>query len=273
MNKADAVYVAQALVDSRLRAKTCEFTEGFRGRPRTEAEGYEIEREHLTLLQQRFGGGISGYKAGFITPETRRQFGGMERLGIDWPTYGGILSKFTFIETASVPFRDFIRPSVECELAVRIGEDIPVRAKGYDRRTIAPYIEAFMPAMELVDFHIPFNSFSPPLAPLMLADNACNWGVVVGAPFTGWRELDLESLKGDLLQDGRLIESGRGAALAGHPLEVVVEAQSKLSSMGKGLRGGEILMLGSVVLNFQVTSPCEIIARWEALGDARFVVT
>lgn len=263
--------VAQALLNSRLTSQMCEFPDRFPGRPMTEAEGYEIQDAHLSLLQSHFGGGLSGYKAGFITQETRIQFGGVERLGIDSPTYGGLLERFTFREFARVPFRELMRPSVESEMAMQIGRDMPRIEGGYDRESIAPFVDACMAGIELVDFHIPFSSFSPPLAPLMLADNACNWGVVIGPPVTYWRELDLPNLRGELRCNGELIEAGLGSALAGHPLNVLVSLENRLLKMGKTLRAGEIVMLGSVVLNFPIKGPCEISATWEALGTAKAI--
>jgi len=260
--------IAQAFLNSRLTSRMCDFPDQFPGRPMTETKGYEIQAAHLSLLQSHFGGGLSGYKAGFITRETRIQFGGIERLGIDTPTYGGILERFTFRELGRVPFRELLHPSVESEMVMRIGRDIPMSADGYDRESIAPYVDACMAGIELVDFHLPFSSFSAPLAPLMLADNACNWGVVIGPPVTSWRELDLANLRGELWHNGELIECGLGSALAGHPLNVLVGLESRLLKLGKTLRAGEIVMLGSVVRNFSINGPCEIRATWDALGTA-----
>jgi len=271
MRSPDIDEVAKALVASRLTSRMCEFPDQFRGRPQTEAEGYAIQDAHLSLLYARFGGGFSGYKAGFITKETRLQFGGVERLGMDSPTYGSILSKFTFQKRAIVPFHALLQPSVECELAVRIGQDIPPNPLGYDRGRIAPYVQHIMAGIELVDFHIPFSAFTPPLGPLMLADNSCNWGVVIGDPIANWRELDLPNLRGVLRQDGRLIEAGKGESLAGHPLEVVVGLENHLLDIGKTLRAGQIVMLGSVVLNYAITQPCEITVDWDVLGRATAV--
>jgi 2-keto-4-pentenoate hydratase len=271
MLAADVNTVAQALLDARVRSRMCEFPDQFRGRPKTEAEGYILQEAHVSLLTGHYGGGLIGYKAGFITKGTRDQFGGIARLGMDSPTYGSILAKFVFESRAVVPFRDLLRPSVECELAVRIGRDIPPTENGYTRDTIAPYVEHFMAGIELVDFHIPFMSFSPPLGPLMLADNCCNWGNVIGAPIARWRDLDLPKLRGELRQDGRLIEGGIGAALAGHPLEVVVGLENHLLESGSTLRAGQILMLGSVILNYPVTKPCEITVDWDVFGRATVI--
>lgn len=260
--------MAQALLDARLRSQMCSLPDDFEGRPRTEAEGYAVQDVHVELLQRHFGGGISGYKAGFITRDMREQFGGIKTLGMDSPTYGRLLERFTFRKRATVPFNKLLRPSVECELAVQMAEDVPRIKSPYTRSSIAPYVESFMAGIELVDFHIPFLSHTPPLGPLMLADNCCNWGVVVGAPMREWPQLNLETLRGELRQDGRLIEAGTGAALAGHPLEVLVALQNHLLDIGQTLRAGEIVMLGSVVRNYVVPAPCEISVQWDVLGEA-----
>jgi len=52
---------------------------------------------------------------------------------------------------------------------------------------------------------------------------------------------------------------------------VLVGLENRLLKMGKTLRAGEIVMLGSVVLNFPIKEPCEICATWEALGTAKAI--
>lgn len=259
--------VAKAFVDARLNSQMCELPDQFRGRPQTESEGYAIQEAHISRLCAHFGSGLSGYKVGFTRKESRPRW----RLGMDSATYGGILSKFTFEKRTVVPFHTLIRPSVECELAARIGRDVPPSPRGYDRAQIAEYIEHIMAGIELVDFHIPFFEYTTPLGPLVLAANCCNWGAVIGDPITNWRDLDLPNLRAELRQDGKLIGTGKGEALAGDPIEVVVGLENHLLSVGKTLKAGEIIMLGSVIPNYSITAPCEITVDWDVLGRATAV--
>jgi 2-keto-4-pentenoate hydratase len=266
---ASAKKVAATLVEARLRAQMCELPDQFDGRPKTEAEGYRIQEALQTLLCERKGCGFAGYKVGLVTKEMRLQCGGKERLGIDWPVYGGVLSEYAFHETVNVRLNQFARPSVECELAVRMKSDVPYRRDApHDRASIASYVGACMAGIELVDFHMAFFDYSSPLAPLFIADNGSNWGCVVGKPIDDWRDLDLAELQGRMFQDGRLVASGKGETLQGHPFNVLAWLQNHLAGNGKTLRAGEIVMLGSVVPNYPVTSPCRIEVDWDVLGKA-----
>jgi 2-oxo-3-hexenedioate decarboxylase/2-keto-4-pentenoate hydratase len=188
------------------------------------------------------------------------------------PTYGGILSKFTFEKRGNVPFHALIRPAVECEMAVRIGQDLPPSPHGYDRDHVMPYIGHIMAGIELVDVgHISFFDFTTPLGPLVLADNCCNWGVVIGEPVAEWRDLDLPNLRAELWQDGKLLGTGKGGNLGGDPIQVVVGLENHLLSIGKTLRAGEIIMLGSVIPHHPIAAPCEITVDWDVLGRATAV--
>jgi 2-keto-4-pentenoate hydratase len=260
--------LAEKLVQARLQAQMCCFEDQFEGRPRTEAEAYSIQDALGVLLCEKVGGDFAGYKVGLVTKEMRQQCGGEERLGIDWPVYGGVLSRYTFQDAASVALSLFVRPSVECELVVRINRDVPRISHVYDAETIASYVGACMAGIELVDFHLPFFDYSSPLAPLFIADNGSNWGCVVGSAVEDWRDLDLAELKGSMFQDGKLVASGRGKALQGHPLSVLAWLQNHLLQNGKALRAGEIVMLGSVTPNHPITSPCKIEVEWDVLGKA-----
>lgn len=260
--------VAATLVAARLRAEMCDLPDQFEGRPRTEEEGYLIQETLQSLLRTQVGGSFAGYKVGLVTKEMRLQCGGRERLGIDWPVYGGVLSKYTFPGAVKLPLSQFARPSVECELAVRIGSDVPRLNKEYDRRSIAPYVVACMAGIELVDFHMPFFNYSSPLAPLFIADNGSNWGCVLGTPVENWRDLDLAELSGAMFQDGQLVGSGKGKALDGHPFNVLAWLQNHLSQNSKTLRAGEIVMLGSVTPNHPIGAPCKIEIEWDVLGKA-----
>ncbi len=268
MLEGNATLIAARLIEARLRAQMCTFADQFEGRPRTEEEAYAIQDELQAMFRARVGGEVSGYKVGLVTSAIRDQCGGRDRLGIDWPVYGRLFSNYTFLNTAALSLSQFVRPSVECELAIRIGSDVPRRDREYDEKSIASHVSACMAGIELVDFHIPFFEYSSPLAPLFIADNGSNWGCVLGSPIENWQSLNLAELQGSLFKNGNLLDSGKGEVLNGHPLKVLAWLQNHLSKMGKTLRAEEIIMLGSVTPNFPISSSCTIEVDWGVLGKA-----
>jgi 2-keto-4-pentenoate hydratase len=260
--------LAEELAQARLTASMLELPDDFLGRPRTEIDGYDVQNRTVQTLCRKLNADFAGYKVGLVSKEIREQCGGAERLGVDWPVFGSLLSTHCFSGTAKVRLIDLVQPSVECEIAVQIGEDVPAGSLAYDRESIAPFVSHCMAAIELVDFHLPFFDYSSPLAPLFIADNGSNWGCVVGTPVSATDLGDITELRGTLLKNGKPVASGQGRDLLGHPYEVLAWLQNHLFDQSRSLRKGEIVMLGSVTPNFRIQTPCEIRVDWEKLGSA-----
>jgi 2-keto-4-pentenoate hydratase len=55
-------------------------------------------------------------------------------------------------------------------------------------------------------------------AAAMVAGNVWNAGVVLGAPVSDWKRLDLAQVRATLSINGREIGSGTGGDVMGHPL-------------------------------------------------------
>jgi 2-keto-4-pentenoate hydratase len=225
-------------------------------------EAYAIRAVFEEIEVARGRGAVAGYKIGLTTPI-------MQKLcGVDEPCYGAIFSSEVHHGEARLATADYCRLGIETEIAVRLGEDLP-RGGGRDR--IAGAVESCMAAIELLeDLRHDYKRLS---AAAMVAGNVWNAGVVLGAPVTDWRRLDLAALTARLTINGREIGSGKGGDVMGNPLNALAWLADKLAAAGTPLRRGMIVMTGSMVpIQFPAAGDRAIV-EVEGLGTAELVAT
>jgi 2-oxo-3-hexenedioate decarboxylase/2-keto-4-pentenoate hydratase len=206
-------------------------------------------------LSARLGPRI-GWKIGCTTAVMQRF------LGIPEPCEGGIFQANVQDSPGRFPAAAHHRIGVECEIAVRIGRDLPPGAHGGD--VLAAAVEAVLPAIEVVDDR--YADFAALGAPTLLADDFFQAGCVLGAPVADWRDLDLAALSGRMLTDGVEVGSGHGRDVLGHPLNALAWLAGTLARRGRGLMAGEIVLLGSLVQTQWIKPGARIAIEIEALG-------
>lgn len=206
-------------------------------------------------LSARLGPRI-GWKIGCTTPVMQRF------LGIPEPCEGGIFQASVQTSPGRFPAAAHHRIGVECEIAVRIGRDLPPGAHGRDALEAA--VEAVLPAIEVVDDR--YADFAALGAPTLLADDFFQAGCVLGPPAADWRGLDLAALSGRMWVDGVEVGQGHGRDVLGHPLNALAWLAGTLARRGRGLQAGEIVLLGSLVQTQWLTPGARVAIEIEALG-------
>lgn len=204
----------------------------------------------------------TGWKIGCTTPVMQRF------LGIPEPCEGGIFQASTQASPGRFPAAAHHRIGVECEIAVRIGRDLPPGE--HDRDTLRGAVEAVLPAIEVVDDR--YTDFAALGAPTLLADDFFQAGCVLGAPVTGWLGLDLAALSGRMLVDGAEVGHGHGRDVLGHPLNALAWLAGTLARRGRGLKAGEIVLLGSLVQTQWLRPGAHAAIEIEALGRVEVAV-
>ena len=197
-----------------------------------------------------------GWKIGCTTAVMQRF------LGIPEPCEGGIFQATVQDGPGRFPAAAHHRIGVECEIAVRIGRDLPPGDHGRD--ALAASIEAVLPAIEVVDDR--YADFAALGAPTLLADDFFQAGCVLGAPVADWRGLDLAALSGRMLVGGAEVGRGHGRDVLGHPLNALAWLAGTLARRGRGLMAGEIVLLGSLVQTQWPAPGARIAIEIEALG-------
>jgi 2-keto-4-pentenoate hydratase len=129
-------------------------------------------------------GEIVGYKIAITTPVMQKL------MAIDQSIAGAIFARMVHRSPATLRHGDYGRIAVECEIAVRLGADLPARGKPYTRADVTAAVEACLPAIELIEDHA-CDSYTEVGARGLIANNAWNAGAVLGPAVTAWRDLDL----------------------------------------------------------------------------------
>ena len=233
--------------------------------PETEAEGYAIQDALHDILERAGHGQPIGHKIGCTTP-VMQAF-----LKIDHPCSGEVFDSTVFQESVELPLSEFHRIGVECEIAARLGTDLPGNLSSYTRDSVGDAVSALMGAIELVDDR--YEDYAVLSAPILIGDDFFNAGVVLGDEQTAWRELDLAAIRGTLMIDGVEHASGFGSDILGDPLEALAWLANHRVQMRKPLRAGTFVMLGSVVQTVFFDAPARVSVELTGLSQAevRFV--
>jgi 2-keto-4-pentenoate hydratase len=215
--------------------------------PRTEAEGAAVQY----ALAQRTG---AASPAGFKIGATARRM--QEYLGLSGPAAGFMAAGNLYRSGATVRFADYLRPGVECELAVRLVRDLP---PGPCRKEqAAEAVGDLIAGIEIVENR--YGELAVLGTPTLIADQVYHAAAVLGEPgLQDWRSLDVATLHGRLVVDGQLRDEGVGADLLGHPLNCLAWlAGSSVAAAFGGLKAGQVVMLGSVTPPVWLNGPASV---------------
>lgn len=229
--------------------------------PRDEAEGYAVQDRLRLHLAGRGLGAMAGCKIGCTTQVMQKY------LGIDHPCAGGMSSARIYEGDRGFATADFVRPGVECEIAVELGRDLRIEDAPFDRGSVAAAIGAVFAAVEIVDDR--YDDWRSMALPTLIADDFFHAALVIGPRIADWRGLDLARLRGITRVNGAVVGAGVGADVLGHPLDALVWLADHRAKRGLGLRGGDIVSLGSLTETRWLTPSDEAEIEIEALGVVR----
>jgi 2-keto-4-pentenoate hydratase len=220
---------------------------------------YRIQDEVHRLFEAGGHGPLGGHKIALTSRAVQ------ELCGVDRPAYGAIFASVIQRSPAVLEAADFMHLGLEFELAVLIGSDVPASGAPYDQATIAPFVEACMPAFELIeDRHADYGDLD---AESILTDRCWCAGVVLGAPVTGWRELDLAATPVELVWNGQVVDHGVAGDSLGHPLEGLAWIANHLATRGRAMRKGETVITGSALKTRFPEPGDEVTYRITGLGE------
>jgi len=231
--------------------------------PRDEAEGYRIQRAVHDLLLP-YAGAKVGYKIG-CTSAVMQQY-----LNIPHPCGGGVFARGVHASGASLQARDYVRVGVECEIAVRLGHDLPPAQAPFTAETVARAIGAYLPAIEIVDER--YANWQTLGAATLVADDFFAAGCVLGKPVAQSAAPDLLSVVGRAIVNGTEAGKGTGADVLGHPHNPLAWLANHLAQEGRGLRAGQIVLTGSLVKTIWLDAGATVTMDLSGLGavEVRF---
>jgi 2-keto-4-pentenoate hydratase len=159
---------------------------------------------------------------------------------------------------------------VEIELALRLGDDLPVRTKPYTRDEIADAVSEVLVGVELIHSRFAGGEFPP--FPTFLADNLGNAGYVLGDALRNFRTLDLAKLRCRMTIDGTLVHDKVGGHPQDDPYAPVIACLAQgMMGLG-GFRAGQILTTGSLITPLRPTKRSAIHAELADVGAVEVTV-
>ena len=199
-----------------------------------------------------------GYKCA-CTSEIAQQ-----ALRIDRPVFGRLLSHTTSPTGVELAAGRFTHRVIEAEYGSRVGRDGGRRDGGHSAESIAEYVDAVIPAVEIVDYRYADWSVG---ALQVAADNAIHGWWVEGRPVSDWHGIDLGSAQVTVRSNGEVITTGSGTNVLGHPLNVLAWLADELPRFGRGLRTGDLVTTGVVTDVFEADPGDVITAEFAGLGS------
>jgi 2-oxo-3-hexenedioate decarboxylase/2-keto-4-pentenoate hydratase len=226
--------------------------------PQDEADGYRVQDALHNLLSPDFGTQV-GYKIG-CTSQVMQQY-----LGIAHPCAGGLYMSGVHAMGASLRYADYVHVGVECEIAVRLARDLAPADEPFAADTVAPAIEAYFPAIEIVDDrYADWRSMS---APMLIADDFFAAGCVLGKGVARADAPDLLSVVGRAVINGMEVGRGTGADVLGHPHHALAWLANHLAASGKMLRAGDFVLTGSLVQTAWLNAGDDVLMELSGLGS------
>ncbi len=228
--------------------------------PRTVAEAYAAQEELRELWVPRLGP-VAGLKIATTTKIMQ------ELMGIDHPCGGMIFASRIHRSPATIRKSDYVNVRVECELAVRLGRDLPREAAPHSRDSVRGAIGEVMAAFELIEDR--FADYKTSKALSLIADNAWNGGIVVGPAMPPPAGLDLNGITGRLARNGKEEAIGR----TDDPLGALAWLANLAAERNRPMAAGMVVITGSVVTTVDIAPGEQLDFVLEGIGATTMTAT
>jgi 2-oxo-3-hexenedioate decarboxylase/2-keto-4-pentenoate hydratase len=203
------------------------------------AEAYAGQAALVDLWTPRLGP-VAGLKIATTTKVMQAL------MGIDHPCMGTIFSSRVFKSPANIKKADFINVRIECELAVRLGRDLPKAAEPYTRENVRGAVREVMAAFELIEDR--FADYKATKAMTLIVDNAWNGGIVIGAAKAVPANFELNGIQGTLKSNGKVLGEGK----TDDPMGALAWLANQAVACGRSMTAGMVAITGSVIATVDI---------------------
>jgi len=223
-------------------------------------QAMKTQEKYVANLSKDYGEAV-GYKAGLTNPNVQKAF------GVTNPVRGTLLSAMMLKSGAELPAAFGAVSMIEGDLCVRVGSNDINQAKTAEEALKS--LDAVIPAIEAAD--MVFAKGVKFTGPAIAAINVGARYFIMGnpiqlSPTRDWQER-LENFSMTLKDEtGADLAEGKGSAILGHPLNVVLWIKDSLVAEGKALKKGDILSLGSVTKMIPAKAGSTIKGRYMGLS-------
>jgi 2-keto-4-pentenoate hydratase len=219
------------------------------------ADAYRIQ---LINIERRLRSGrrIVGQKVGLTSQAMQRM------MGVDQPDFGHILDDMVLRSGDSCRTGELIAPRVEPEIAFVLAREL--RGPAVTPADVIAATAYVAPSIEIIDSRI--AGWKIGLSDT-IADNASSARVVLGGAHSAADSCDLSKVEMALEKNGKVAETGTGAATLGHPAMALAWLANKLAEFGRALEAGSLVMPGALCRAIDVVSGDVVTATFEGLGS------
>jgi 2-keto-4-pentenoate hydratase len=246
----------------------CERFHGLAGAlaPTSIEAAYAIQDAFVAQLLQLRRSALAGYKIAITTPAMR------ELVGFDDSMSGRLLADQLYASGATILAGDYVHLIVEFEIAFEIAHDLPDNAAPWIGASILEHVACAYPALEVADDRLADYRELKRSVLTLVADNAWNQGLVLGAPVRGLDAGSIQALEGIASIDGIEVGRGSGRDVLGHPLAALAWLANHLAARGLPVKAGDIVTTGSLVKSQFPVAGNRIAFRLPGFGEVHLAV-
>lgn len=222
--------------------------------PKTVGEAYSAQEALAEYWKPKLGP-VAGLKIATTTKVMQAL------MGIDHPCGGMIYASRIHASPAVIVKADYINVRVECELAVRLGSDLPAASAPYTRDSVRAAVGEVMAAFELIeDRHADYKQTK---ALSLIADNAWNGGIVIGPARTVSAGFDLNGIQGTMRRNGQVEAAGK----TDDPMGALAWLANLAVERGRQMTAGMVVITGSVVTTVDIAPGERLDFTLEGIGE------
>ena len=246
--------IARAFVTARQSASALG---GYPGRaPGDMAAAYAVQEQALALWPAR----PAGWKVGRIADDLAAKLGDSRLAG---PVFEAQIV-MAGAGPVAVPVIAGGFAAVEAEFIYRIGRDADPSTTEYDSASVMSLVEGLYYGVEIAGS--PLSTIND-LGPTVVAsDFGNNYGLIIGGPALGWRDLPDAELVCETLIDGISVGSGNASGVLGGPAGALAWLAGHLAGRGRPLRAGQWVTTGAVTGIHRIGPDQSAEVRFRGLG-------
>ena len=228
--------------------------------PKSVADAYAAQAALCELWGPRLGA-VAGLKIATTTKVMQAL------MGIDHPCMGTIFASRVHTSPATIAKADYINVRIECELAVKLGRDLPKGSAPYTRESVRAAVTHIMPAFELIEDR--FADYKTSKALSLIADNAWNGGIVLGPAKPLPAGLDLNGIQGVLRSNGKEVGDGK----TDDPLGALAWLANQAADVGRPMQAGMVAITGSVMVTVDIAEGERLDFSLAGVGETSLTAT
>lgn len=223
-------------------------------------DAYRVQ-DFVTQGRLDRGEQVVGYKIGLTSVAMQKM------MGVDEPDSGYLFASQLVDSHTELPCSEMCQPRVEFEIAFLLGEE--VAGPGCTAAQVMAATDSVAPSIEVIDSRI--EEWKVRLADTV-ADNGSAARVVMGPQTSPATITDLALTGVVVRKNGKVVETGAGGAVLGHPAIAIAWLANRLAAHGRTLEAGSIVLPGSCTRAFPVGPGDVVAAEFDRLGSvvARF---